>query len=524
MTTKDLVLKALEAKRGEFVSGEELANIANISRTAVWKAACSLAKEGMPIEAVRNRGYRLPIGADALSIHGIEKYLIKGFFDLQMYQKVTSTNIVAKEAAAKGAREGVVVIAHEQTGGRGRFDRKFFSPKGCGAYFSVIFRPKMSFEQASLLTVMAAVAVAEGIESIGGLPTSIKWVNDVYVEGKKCCGILTEAVSDMESGKIDYAVVGIGVNVKTPNGGYGELQNVACAACDGVDDALNKIIAATLNRLAAMYTDFDRDDIAKRYKAKSFIIGKDICVINGDSQRAARAVGIDDDCRLIVRYEDGNYRRRGGNHKVVNATKMRSTSRLVLIAVFVGLIIVGAFIKFPIGIVPVSMQCAICILCMLLLGPRDSLIAVLLYIIMGLIGIPVFTAGGGIGYVLQPTFGYLLGYVIALPVGGVIASGFKNDARPAFFRMLLGALIALAIVYTTGVMYMYLLLKFYVRSPIAIGKAWLTGCAVFLPTDIMWCVVGSIVARRVAPRLKMVNIASKGIGKKLMQLEYVPRK
>lgn len=200
---------------------------------------------------------------------------------------------------------------------------------------------------------------------------------------------------------------------------------------------------------------------------------------------------------------------------------LRRTSRLVAIAVFVALITVGAFIKVPIGIVPASMQCAFCILCALMLGPWDSLVAVAIYIVMGLIGIPVFTAGGGFAYVLQPTFGYMAGYIIALPIGGMIARGTHGDAPIKLWRLLLGAFAALAIVYTFGVMYMYLMLNYYVGSDMAIGKAWLTGCAVFLPTDITWCVIGSLVARHVVPIIDREKLTCRGMRKELMYLPYV---
>ena len=199
---------------------------------------------------------------------------------------------------------------------------------------------------------------------------------------------------------------------------------------------------------------------------------------------------------------------------------LKRTARLAVIAMFVALITVGAFIKFPIGIVPVSMQMAVCIFCALTLGPWESLAAVAIYIAMGLIGIPVFTAGGGFSYVLQPTFGYLAGYLIALPVCGVIARGVRSDAPIRFWRLLLGALAATAITYTCGVMYMYCLLNFYVGSGIEIGKAWLTGCAVFLPTDLTWCVVGSLVARRVVPIIDREKLTGRGMRKELMYLPY----
>lgn len=176
------------------------------------------------------------------------------------------------------------------------------------------------------------------------------------------------------------------------------------------------------------------------------------------------------------------------------------TLRLVRIAIFVALIIVGAFVKFPIGIVPVSMQFAFCTFASLMLGGLDSFICVAIYIVMGLIGIPVFSAGGGFAYVLQPTFGYILGFLIAAPVGGFVARGIKNDAVLKTWRLLLGALCSLAIVYTVGVTYMYLMLNFYVGTVMSAQKAWLVGCAVFLPTDTGWCIVGSLLTYAVLKR------------------------
>lgn len=192
-------------------------------------------------------------------------------------------------------------------------------------------------------------------------------------------------------------------------------------------------------------------------------------------------------------------------HLALNTKTKNRTRRLVYIAIFIALIIVGAFIKFPVGIVPVSMQCAFCILCALILGAKDGTVAILIYLAMGLVGIPIFTAGGGFSYVLQPTFGYLLGYVFAIPAGALIARGVCNTPNPKLWRLLLGAFTALAIVYFVGVMYMYLMLNFYVGKEIEIGKAWLTGCAIFLPTDCMWCVVGSLVAWRILPRLGLAR-------------------
>ncbi len=300
MTTKDIILQSLDRADGKFVSGEALSLEAGVSRTAVWNAVKALKKDGLQIEAVQNRGYCLR--REALSVADIERYTRRNF-DIRVYNSVSSTIDVCKALAADGAAEGTVVVARTQTVGRGRFGRAYFSPKGDGVYFSFVLRPHG--EATSMLTVIAAVAVAEGIERIGGKPTQIKWVNDVYVDGKKCCGILSEAAVSLEGGGIDYAVVGIGINVTTPKDGYPpELKDIACAACDGVENAPSKLIAAVLDGYMDMYYDFDREDVVRRYRAKCFLTGREVAVLRGDSARPAVVLGIDDDCRLMVKYAD----------------------------------------------------------------------------------------------------------------------------------------------------------------------------------------------------------------------------
>lgn len=308
MGCKEDVLSVLESNRGDYVSGEELAEFTGVSRNAVWKAIRALKQEGFEIKSVTNKGYMLPRNSDKVTRQGIEKFLEDDFYDIIVQDVVTSTNTVAKELAAKGAREGVVVVANEQTQGKGRVGRKFFAPADCGAYMSIILRPQNILNEAAFLTVVAGVAVAGAIEEVGGKFARIKWVNDVFVDGKKCCGILSEAVTDMECGGIDHVVVGIGINVREPEGGFAEeIKDIAGVACDDyIDDARNRIIAAVLNRFEDYYLDFDKQRIAKEYKRRSFLIGRDVIVVRGDTENAARVTDIDEDCRLIVEYEDGH--------------------------------------------------------------------------------------------------------------------------------------------------------------------------------------------------------------------------
>lgn len=305
MNLKYEVLKILELRRGEYVSGEEISHELGVSRNAVWKAVKALQAENFGISGVKNKGYSLSADSDKLTKQGIEKYLTDGFFEIVLKESVPSTNSLAKEYAHKGVKEGTVVVANGQTEGRGRMGRKFFSPKDCGVYFSVILRPK-KMEEPVFLTVIAGLAVAEAISEVGKKDAKIKWVNDVFVDGRKCCGILSEAVADMESGNIEYVVVGIGINVRLPKNGFDEeIKEIAGVACGAeTKDARNRIVAEVLNKIEKYYLNFDKTEIFQKYRERSFIIGQRVLVVKNDTERVAKAIDIDGDCRLCVEYDD----------------------------------------------------------------------------------------------------------------------------------------------------------------------------------------------------------------------------
>ncbi len=201
MAVKDEVLRLLEENRDEFLSGEALALCLGVSRAAVWKAVRSLRKGGYAILAVTNRGYKLSGEDDVLSPSEIERHYTGEIpLKISIHKCVDSTNTLARQAASNGASEGTVVIAGEQTAGKGRLGRSFFSPGDTGLYMSVVLRPKISAEKAVTVTAAAAVAAAEAIEILSDRQAVIKWVNDVFVDGRKVCGILTEASLGMELG------------------------------------------------------------------------------------------------------------------------------------------------------------------------------------------------------------------------------------------------------------------------------------------------------------------------------------
>jgi len=259
--------------------------------------------------------------ADALTAAGIEAYIkTSGVFRVEVRRKVTSTNALIRESAAAGAPEGHVIAAEEQTAGKGRQGRSFYSPAGHGVYFSLLLRPGCTAGEAVLITPAAAVAVALAIEEVYGVRTGIKWVNDLYAGGKKVCGILTETVIGAESRLVESAVLGIGVNITEPEEGYpDDIKAVASALTDmsrgenggesgGESGGRCRLIAAILDNFWGYYKPGDgsaSSGFLDEYRARSIVTGRDVFVIAGGGRRAAKAIAVDDDCGLVVQYESG---------------------------------------------------------------------------------------------------------------------------------------------------------------------------------------------------------------------------
>ncbi len=311
MSAKQHVLAVLEENKGVSVSGAKLAGELSISRNAVWKAIKTLQEEGYSITAVTNKGYCLADDNDILSVQSITPYLTgyKDILRLEVQQSVTSTNILLKKLASLGEAEGKVLIAEEQTCGRGRMGRDFYSPSKTGIYMSILLRPKLSIEDSLFITTAAAVAVARAIEKITNCEAKIKWVNDIFCNGKKVCGILTEAGIDFEGGGLEYAVLGIGINVANPEGGFPtELKDVATSIISEKlysSNVRSQITAETLNNFWQYYENISEKTFLKEYRDRSLIIGKEIIVVSGDKSQPALALDIDDRARLIVKFTDG---------------------------------------------------------------------------------------------------------------------------------------------------------------------------------------------------------------------------
>lgn len=227
------------------------------------------------------------------------------YINITVLKSVDSTNKYLKAKAVEGAKEGTVIIADTQTGGRGRFTRKFHSPSGCGIYMSILLKPQMPAGNAVLITSAAAVAVAEAIETLCGKDAKIKWVNDVYMNSKKVCGILTEGAIKPD-GDFDWAVLGIGINAFEPENGFdAEIKNIAGAVFDEYRENLrNRIIAEVINRFYRYYNELEKKTFLDEYRKRSFVLGEIVDVVKNEENRKAKALDIDDDCRLLVEYED----------------------------------------------------------------------------------------------------------------------------------------------------------------------------------------------------------------------------
>ena len=242
----------------------------------------------------------------AVSKERIQSYL-KGEIGKEMviYDKIDSTTNAAKLLAKNAAPHGSVVIALQQTSGKGRLGRSFYSPEATGIYMTAILRPTLPVQQVLQITSAAAVAVSRGIKDAAGIETQIKWVNDVYYQGKKLCGILTE--SSVENGKIDYAVVGIGINVSTDTFPQELKEKATCLshAAGQVDSDL--LIARVLDNLDEVYSQLGTGAFMEEYRARSCVIGKEVTVLNMGEPFIAKAVDIDNDAHLIVKTADERY-------------------------------------------------------------------------------------------------------------------------------------------------------------------------------------------------------------------------
>ena len=311
---RDDVLALLRSAEGRYKSGEAMSQALGVSRAAIWKAVSSLREAGYQISSASNRGYRLDDAPDLLEPSALSALLPPGCVmgsHLVCLDTVDSTSNECKRLAAGGATEGTVVIAHRQTGGRGRSGRSFLSPPGGGLYLSALFRPDAPPMDAVMLTAWVAVAVCDAVEELCNLRPGIKWSNDIILSGKKLCGILTEMSLEGESGRLDYVVAGIGVNLRS---GLSGLDPALSQKAIALEDALgapprrDAMAACLLRSLERMRQAFPREKAAwlERYRKDCITLGKQVSVLRpGAEPQVGRAVSVDDQFRLLVDFGAG---------------------------------------------------------------------------------------------------------------------------------------------------------------------------------------------------------------------------
>ncbi|MGN0483727.1 MAG: biotin--[acetyl-CoA-carboxylase] ligase [Lachnospiraceae bacterium] len=304
------VLTALRGAQEEFISGQALCEKLGVSRTAIWKAVRQLEKEGYQIEAVQNRGYRLKGVPDSITENELSSIQKTKWLGKQIYyyDSIDSTNTEAKRLAEEGAPHGALVIANEQTSGRGRRGRDFHSQSGTGIFMTFLLRPEIEPEYASMLTLVAAMAGAEGVKQATGIDTQIKWPNDLVCNQKKVCGMLTEMSAQI--GYVNYVVVGIGLNVQNDSFPK-EIADMATSLYleTGVHYSRSKIVEAIMEQFEHYYDLFlqtkDLSLFVEDYNMRLVSRQKEVKVLDPREPYEGKALGMNEKGEFLVQTKEG---------------------------------------------------------------------------------------------------------------------------------------------------------------------------------------------------------------------------
>ncbi|WCN36677.1 biotin--[acetyl-CoA-carboxylase] ligase [Aneurinibacillus uraniidurans] len=311
MSIREKMLALLKQSGDAFISGEEISKQLGVSRTAVWKHIEELRQEGYVFEAVRRAGYRLLSTPDVMIAEEIKVGLATQVFGqhIHYYTEIDSTQNRCQELAKEGAPEGTLVVADTQTGGKGRLGRVWHSPPGTSISMSLLLRPELELQRCPQLTLLAAVAIVEAVRATYGIPAEIKWPNDVLIDGKKICGILTEL--NAEADRINWLIIGMGINVNTlPEQFPEDVLGVATSLRIVKGEPLRRVplIQEVLRRLEELYDLYIAEGFApirKRWEACAITIGKRVTIRTLHGSFTGVAEGIDDSGVLLVRKDDG---------------------------------------------------------------------------------------------------------------------------------------------------------------------------------------------------------------------------
>lgn len=304
------ILKMLRESQ-DYVSGQQICERFQVSRTAVWKVIKQLKEEGYEVEAVRNRGYRLSSLPDILSREEIVSQIDTVWAGQNVYYftETDSTNIQAKRMGDQGAPHGTLAAAGQQTAGKGRRGRTWESPADQNIYMSLLLRPEIAPVKAPMLTLVMAYAAAMALRECTGLDVQIKWPNDLVINGKKICGILTEMSTEIDY--INYVVIGIGINTNIEQFPE-ELKQTATSLRIEAGRSIRRspLIAAIMRWFEKAYAGFmkteDLSGIQKAYNELLVNCGREVRVLEPKGEWQAEALGINDGGELLVRKVDGS--------------------------------------------------------------------------------------------------------------------------------------------------------------------------------------------------------------------------
>lgn len=306
---KDTILTILK-QQADYISGEEVSRILGVTRTTVWKAIQQLKEQGYEIDSVTKKGYKLCGVPDIVTAQEIKSALTTKILGSEVfdYKEVSSTNKIAKAKAAEGVKEGAVFIAEKQTAGRGRLGKTWESPSGTGIWMSLVLRPNILPQDTPNLTLVAGLAICKAIRNITELPAYIKWPNDIIINGKKVCGILTEMSAEME--RVNYVIVGIGINVNTvtfPKEIEKQATSLKLEATIGYNrkDIISELLTLFEKYYQIYLNGLSIEPLLDEYKKLCITLQNEVQVITKDKTYWAKPVDIDKTGALIVDNKDG---------------------------------------------------------------------------------------------------------------------------------------------------------------------------------------------------------------------------
>lgn len=309
------VLDLLRHGACEYVSGEQISQMMDVSRTAVWKYIQALRREGYNIESNPRQGYRLVAAPDLLLpqeiLNGLQTKCIGR--TIHHFMTIGSTNQAAKLLAANGEPEGAIVIAEQQTEGRGRLARSWFSPETGGIWFSLILRPAVQPADAAKFTFLGAVAVGNAIRAVTGLPAEIKWPNDIHFQGRKLAGILTELSAELDA--INHIVMGIGINVNIDADLFpADIRNIATSLQGETGQAISRqqLLRKILEEFETLYDEVKArgfGSVFTAWRGMNCTLGREVSVLSVSQQIEGTAVDIDEEGALIIQKQDGTRER-----------------------------------------------------------------------------------------------------------------------------------------------------------------------------------------------------------------------